>query len=230
MRRCNNNFGVLGQIVRQKQVRGGFTLIELLVVIAIIAILAAILFPVFARVREKARQASCQSNLKQLGTAIMMYAQDYDERISMCIADNLRPESWWHELLMPYIRNRQIYICPTYSDWIQRGRSCVGYEGHFGGYLGTCAVWWRNQHIAHLPHPATTVLLLDSYCRCCNRIGVGRCWIDHHGWSGRHNEQSNHLFADGHVKSMKTGRGWHYASYLSCQGHNPACGRHWSWQ
>ena len=63
-----------------KQHRRGFTLIELLVVIAIIAILAAILFPVFARARENARRASCQSNLKQLGLAIMQYVQDYDER------------------------------------------------------------------------------------------------------------------------------------------------------
>ena len=64
--------------------RKGFTLIELLVVIAIIAILAAILFPVFAKAREKARQVSCQSNMKQIGTATMMYLQDYDEKFFPC--------------------------------------------------------------------------------------------------------------------------------------------------
>ncbi len=111
--------------------RKGFTLIELLVVIAIIAILAAILFPVFARAREKARQTSCLSNMKQLGLATMMYVQDCDEMYPTrwkCCAGLQWPLAWpW--VLEPYIMSRQIYICPTelghpwygqgtgYADW-----------------------------------------------------------------------------------------------------------------
>ncbi|NCO34344.1 MAG: hypothetical protein AUJ92_17170 [Armatimonadetes bacterium CG2_30_59_28] len=91
--------------------RRGFTLIELLVVIAIIAILAAILFPVFARAREKARTASCQSNLKQIGLAQVMYSQDYDETI---MPNGLTPY-YWSDLLQPYIRNRQVFDCPSSS-------------------------------------------------------------------------------------------------------------------
>ena len=94
--------------------RKGFTLIELLVVIAIIAILAAILFPVFARAREKARTASCQSNLKQIGIAAMMYAQDYDENVVPAIYDGPidTPSTYvdlvyWVNLLDPYIKNKQ---------------------------------------------------------------------------------------------------------------------------
>jgi len=94
--------------------RRGFTLIELLVVIAIIAILAAILFPVFARAREKARQTSCLSNLKQIGLANMMYAQDYDERLVSEYSYSPRPKLyWWFDLLYPYMMNYQLIECPS---------------------------------------------------------------------------------------------------------------------
>jgi prepilin-type N-terminal cleavage/methylation domain-containing protein/prepilin-type processing-associated H-X9-DG protein len=100
----------------------GFTLIELLVVIAIIAILAAILFPVFAKAREKARQTSCTSNMKQIMTAWLMYTQDYDERLipyafpksdGTCDGSSCGYAENWPAMLQPYIKNTQVYKCPS---------------------------------------------------------------------------------------------------------------------
>jgi prepilin-type N-terminal cleavage/methylation domain-containing protein/prepilin-type processing-associated H-X9-DG protein len=102
----------------------GFTLIELLVVISIIAIIAAILFPVFARARESARRASCQSNLKQIGLAAMQYSQDYDESyVPWCTYSNgpgplsngqaYADALVWPNLIYPYIKNTQIFMCPS---------------------------------------------------------------------------------------------------------------------
>jgi prepilin-type N-terminal cleavage/methylation domain-containing protein/prepilin-type processing-associated H-X9-DG protein len=105
--------------------RRAFTLIELLVVIAIIAILAAILFPVFARARENARRASCLSNLKQIGLGVMMYTQDYDEKYPptyITTTQNPSPtgaKPWsngvwfWEEIIYPYTKSTQIYFCPS---------------------------------------------------------------------------------------------------------------------
>jgi prepilin-type N-terminal cleavage/methylation domain-containing protein/prepilin-type processing-associated H-X9-DG protein len=116
--------------MRHRRRKSGFTLIELLVVIAIIAILAAILFPVFARARENARRTSCSSNLKQMGTAMLMYAQDYDDRLMPFEIDGdvsdeppmdgvywdnpANPDDvYWQQMLYPYTKNNQMFDCPS---------------------------------------------------------------------------------------------------------------------
>jgi prepilin-type N-terminal cleavage/methylation domain-containing protein len=98
---------------------GAFTLIELLVVTAIIAILAAILFPVFAQAREKARQTSCLSNMRQMSFGVQMYLQDYDERMPLAATATATGFLNWHHLVDPYVRNSQIWVCPSYNGSIR---------------------------------------------------------------------------------------------------------------
>src|SRR5436853_560395 len=115
-----------------RHTRRAFTLIELLVVIAIIAILAAILFPVFAQAREKARQASCLSNMRQIGTAITMYAQDYDETYPLGRTTNT-PVVYWFQMVEPYVKagattndrskGLSIWVCPNYYGPYPDGRT-----------------------------------------------------------------------------------------------------------
>src|SRR5689334_19194792 len=124
-------------MTRFAQKRRAFTLIELLVVIAIIAILAAILFPVFAQAREKARTASCLSNIKQVALSWQMYLQDYDETmVPAFVYDGTAPNGitqvWWPKLQDPYVKSWAIYHCPSAPD-----PSAI-----FGG--GPNA-WWGNQ-------------------------------------------------------------------------------------
>lgn len=130
--------------------RRGFTLIELLVVIAIIAILAAILFPVFARAREKARQASCQSNLKQIALAGKMYMSDYDNRVvpMWCYGVGAPGEPvgriWWTHLLQPYMKNRQAAECPSMDSTTWHFGSSTGAPeaGCFRARTGIGKTWY----------------------------------------------------------------------------------------
>jgi prepilin-type N-terminal cleavage/methylation domain-containing protein/prepilin-type processing-associated H-X9-DG protein len=114
--------------------RSGFTLIELLVVIAIIAILAAILFPVFAQARDKARQTTCMSNMKQMALASRMYLSDYDDTVVSCymysrhggggtLPTGAPYLEWWPDLLAPYVKNAQLWHCPNWSALYDYGRN-----------------------------------------------------------------------------------------------------------
>jgi prepilin-type N-terminal cleavage/methylation domain-containing protein/prepilin-type processing-associated H-X9-DG protein len=205
----------------------GFTLIELLVVIAIIAILAAILFPVFAKAREKARQTSCLSNCRQLATSFVMYAQDYDERTlyPVFIPEIAVPGAggtatppgsnvnWWRYNLQPYTKNWQIFVCPSAGN--PGDPSYAGNQlNHQYGLNGSVT----NTAMGMITLPAETIALGD-----CGHW-AGGCGYNGWAWAAqekstaapcnanqasrqgdnftRHNGGSNLCFCDGHAKWM----------------------------
>ncbi len=166
--------------------RKGFTLIELLVVIAIIAILAAILFPVFSRAREKARQTACLSNQKQVANALMMYVQDWDETFPFITAcpsvEQDKPNTTPQSQLHPYIKNAQVWECPSATTQRTRPyqRGAFSFDGgwyypiEFVGVNITigcnerlmpnlgCTWWGRPLKMATLVAPAETVAFCDA--------------------------------------------------------------------
>jgi len=196
--------------------RWGFTLIELLVVIAIIAILAAILFPVFARAREKARQSACSSNLKQLALSILMYVQDYDERFpgSYC-ALNPTGTGRWHTLVEPYVKNRDLFICPSEPDWYWDTGTHSGAYGYNGyGTTASNGLGWRHASssgpvpsqwapkLAQVVQPSSMIMLGEPGSWQFDIRGYGGAGSSY-GPSIRHNEGSNIAHVDGHVKWYK---------------------------
>jgi len=212
--------------------RRGFTLIELLVVIAIIAILAAVLFPVFAKVREKARQTSCLSNEKQIGLAITQYVQDNDE---LYCFNNGPGSTDWRTFISPYIKSVDVWACPTNTSnnvtnydgdgiWQSYGASgwpysslfdnqprptanTVPFATNYGGYSPTS--------LAGIQTPSSVIVVgetaygyqdvgwgVTAGCNPYPPVKASDCWNPPALFVG-HNGLANYLFADGHVKAMK---------------------------
>jgi prepilin-type N-terminal cleavage/methylation domain-containing protein/prepilin-type processing-associated H-X9-DG protein len=146
----------------------GFTLIELLVVIAIIAILAAILFPVFAKAREKARQSSCLSNVKQITLALLQYAQDYDERLPMTY-DLGVPRHGLIETTQPYTKNLQVHDCPS-ADMKSVPGDYLGSRSY--GYAGMFATNGPSATLGQILRPAEVVMMGDTCGNPNHRVSI----------------------------------------------------------
>lgn len=226
--------------------RNAFTLIELLVVIAIIALLAAILFPVFAQAREKARQTTCLSNQKQLGLGIMQYVQDYDEAYPIGRSDFYYTAGWAHPV-MPYLKAVGVFRCPndptTYAPApgvLWQPVSYVINDAMLGDGNRDSSGNGQPGYLAKMTAPASTVLLCEAYgvamdlnnptetdfssagtmdtyywttdgkgsptanfAKYATGNPVGQQLNLYQNTKGIHNEGSNYLAADGHVKWLK---------------------------
>lgn len=206
--------GVVGAMENAMR-RRGFTLIELLVVIAIIAILAAILFPVFAKAREKARQSTCQSNLKQLSLGVLQYIQDYDERTPTGDCDGGRGTNW-DLVVQPYLKNQQIYQCPSDSPFTTITPGAVvpgctaGTHPPVPTYVVAHAVSYgynldqRRVSLASIGDSSSILMLAEASVPWVN--AGPRPPYDYVDWTAektRHNDGLNVGFMDGHVKWFK---------------------------
>jgi prepilin-type N-terminal cleavage/methylation domain-containing protein/prepilin-type processing-associated H-X9-DG protein len=229
--------------------RKGFTLIELLVVIAIIAILAAILFPVFARAREQARKSSCTSNMKQITLGMLMYTQDYDEMFPAGKPDcSHGPFNAWNQpgqgiddfhmqamfyavLIQPYMKNLQVFRCPSvgdnnFKDWFSNGQAAnamraLGYKGmDYEWKLSDALAARCGRKMANWATPVNQAMIWENWNTGAPHDGVDGPGI----WTGHKDSSINVGFVDGHVKFMRMSQ----HRYIQC-GH-PQVDLHWRFE
>ncbi len=209
--------------------RRAFTLIELLVVIAIIAILAAILFPVFAQAKEAAKRVTCTSNVKNFALAFLMYNTDYDDTfLTENNSDDLNDHGEYQYILQPYIKNRQVVYCPTRTrtgcdTTIDPTGRCLGYAPNFGIYsyqngtgifhlreddprtdLPDPGSMWRGRNMGDFAHPAQTIMIGDT--NDTNMYTLAFYFQTGDGETPaavRHGGNYQYAFVDGHAKNMK---------------------------
>jgi prepilin-type N-terminal cleavage/methylation domain-containing protein len=227
-----------------------FTLIELLVVIAIIAILAAILFPVFARAREQARKGSCTSNMKQITLGMLMYAQDYDEKYPAgrpdCVhggcpygnfqcwnqgqgIDDFHMQAMWYAALcQPYIKNTAIFHCPSaqeglWKDWFSGGQSPALLRTL--GFKGIDYEWKLSNALA-----ARCGYGMPAYNQPVQQMMIIENWqtgAPHDGlnyWTGDKRSANVVGFCDGHVKFMQMSQ----HKQIRCDGNRVDVDLHWA--
>jgi prepilin-type N-terminal cleavage/methylation domain-containing protein/prepilin-type processing-associated H-X9-DG protein len=197
----------------------GFTLIELLVVIAIIAILAAILFPVFAQAREKARGISCLSNCKQIGLAVQMYSQDYDETVVPFAVGTAFFPTMFSALLDPYVKNQQIWKCPSAVTTITAVSRSIGMS-ETAARNATRTPPESPLALAAMQFPANLIVMADSQplawtsnfsagvngfqaCGAATQEANGVALPASRQHFIRHTQGANYIFADSHAKWMK---------------------------
>jgi prepilin-type N-terminal cleavage/methylation domain-containing protein len=192
------------QAVRSRRGRG-FTLIELLVVIAIIAILAAILFPVFAAARERARQSKCTGHIRQLGTAMLLYADDNGGRFPANLPPTFQNGAWvyrnWDYQLVPYVRSQAMFRCPSYHRDMSEKRETRNLST-YGANANLIA-----QKASIVEQPTRTVMLFDADDDALSRI-IGRAqYVGYFHWGMfdyRHRDGDNFCLVDGHVQWLPT--------------------------
>ncbi len=236
--------------------RSGFTLIELLVVIAIIAILAAILFPVFAQAREKARAISCMSNMRQIGLSAQMYVQDYDEHLFFRVSGPNRvtasrtgaitpagdASDYWHEVwwntLMPYIKNAQVYTCPSDAGpTLSADTTCNAYPASAcpassltikRSYIALSTS--ESLSLAQVDYPVDTIVITEKWDQDY-KGAVTDSWLEPYNgdftpdaqtpermWTAgnRHSDHINACLLDSHAKAFSTAQIWSSKYLTGC--------------